>query len=51
MMMSMLFEGRFYTVSPYTAYDDSQIAVIRPLIYVSEGEIKNLCTAISASRY
>ena len=37
----MLFEGRFYTVSPYTAYDDSQIAVIRPLIYVSEGEIKN----------
>lgn len=41
MMMSMLFEGRFYTVSPYTAYDDSQIAVIRPLIYVSEGEIKN----------
>lgn len=46
MMMSMLFEGRFYTVSPYTAYDDSQIAVIRPLIYVSEGEIKNLCTAV-----
>ena len=41
MMMSMLFEGRFYAVSPYTAYDDSQIAVIRPLIYVSEGEIKN----------
>ena len=37
MMMSMLFEGRFYAVSPYTAYDDSQIAVIRPLIYVSEG--------------
>ena len=32
MMMSMLFEGRFYAVSPYTAYDDSQIAVIRPLI-------------------
>lgn len=41
MMMSMLFEGRFYAVSPYTAYDDSQIAVIRPLIYASEGEIRS----------
>ena len=41
MMMSMLFEGRFYAVSPYTAYNDSKMAVIRPLIYASEGEIRS----------
>lgn len=41
MMMSMLYEGRFYSVSPYTPYENSDLAVIRPLIYVSEGEIKS----------
>ena len=41
MMMSMLFEGRFYAVSPYTAYNDSKMAVIRPLIYASEGGIRS----------
>lgn len=41
MMMSMLFEGRFYAISPYTAYPDNKMALIRPLIYASEGEIRS----------
>lgn len=41
MMMSMLYEGRFYAISPYTAYSNSDIAIIRPLIYANEGEIFN----------
>ncbi|MBQ8637858.1 MAG: tRNA 2-thiocytidine(32) synthetase TtcA [Lachnospiraceae bacterium] len=40
MMMSMIHEGRFYSVSPFTAYEDRELAIIRPLIYLSEGEIK-----------
>ncbi len=39
MMMSLFFEGRFSSFGPYTYFPDQQIAVIRPLIYVSENEI------------
>lgn len=41
MMMSMLYEGRFYSFSPYTLYADSKLALIRPLVYVKEGEIRS----------
>ncbi len=40
MMMSLIYEGRFYSISPYTAYKDNNLALIRPLIYLSEGQIK-----------
>lgn len=39
MMMSMLYEGRFYSFSPCTVYENSGICIIRPLVYVKEGEI------------
>lgn len=41
MLMSMIFEGRFYAFSPYTEYPDHRLAVIRPLVYVRECDIKS----------
>lgn len=38
--LSLLFEGRFYAFPPYTELERTGLAVIRPLIYVSEAEIK-----------
>lgn len=38
--LSMIYEGRFYSFSPKTYFDDTKLSVIRPLIYVSEAEIK-----------
>lgn len=38
--LSMIFEGRFYSFPPKTYLEDSAITVIRPLIYVSEAEVK-----------
>ena len=39
MMMALFFEGRFYSFGPYTYFEDQEIAIIRPLIYVAENEI------------
>lgn len=39
MLLSLFFEGRFYSFGPYTYFPDRNIAVIRPLIYVSEKEV------------
>lgn len=41
MMLSMIYEGRFYSISPYTCYEDQSLSLIRPLIYVNENEIKH----------
>lgn len=38
--LSMIFEGRFYSFSPKTHLDRTDLTVIRPLMYVSEAEIK-----------
>jgi len=40
MMMSLIYEGRFYCFSPVTYLDKSGITLIRPLIYVREADIK-----------
>ena len=40
MLMSLIFEGRFHTFSPVTYLEDTELIVIRPLIYVSEADIK-----------
>ena len=40
MLMSMLFEGRFYSFSPVTYLDRMDLTVIRPLMYVDEIDIK-----------
>lgn len=38
--LSMIFEGRFYAFSPKTYLDRSGLTVIRPLLYISEAEVK-----------
>ena len=37
--LSMLYEGRLQTFWPVTKLDDTNLTIIRPLIYVSESEI------------
>lgn len=39
MMLSLLYEGRFYAFSPYTYLDRMDLTVIRPLIFVTEAEV------------
>ena len=39
MLMSLIYEGRFYSFPPVTFLEDINITVIRPLIYVTEAEI------------
>lgn len=38
-LMSMLYEGRLHTFSPVTHLERSHLHLIRPLIYIREGEI------------
>ena len=40
-LLSLLYEGRLYTFSPKTTYEDRRISVIRPLLYLSEGQIRS----------
>lgn len=40
MLMSLMFEGRFYCYSPVTYLDRMDLTVIRPLMYVGEADIK-----------
>lgn len=39
MLLSLMFEGRFYTFPPVTHLDRSNIDVIRPLMYVPEVDV------------
>lgn len=39
-MLSLSYEGRFYCFSPNTWLSRSRVAVIRPFIFVTEGEVK-----------
>lgn len=39
-MMSQIFEGHYYCFPPVTYLDKMDITVIRPLIYVTEAEVK-----------
>lgn len=40
MMMSFIFEGRLHTFSPVTYLDRSRLTIIRPLLYMYEGDVK-----------
>lgn len=40
LMMSLLLEGRFYSFAPYIWLEKSGLALIRPLIYIPEKDIK-----------
>ena len=39
-LLSFIYEGRLSTFKPYTYLDRTEISVIRPFIYVQEGDIK-----------
>ncbi len=39
MLLSLIYEGRFYAFAPLTRLDRTGLAVIRPLIYVEEADI------------
>ena len=47
LMMSLLFEGRFYTFAPMTRYEDREVRIIRPMLYVPEGAIRNIAEELS----
>ncbi|MFY9311839.1 MAG: tRNA 2-thiocytidine biosynthesis TtcA family protein [Tepidanaerobacteraceae bacterium] len=47
MLMSLIYEGRFYCFSPVTYFERSGITLIRPLIYVQEADIKGFRNAYS----
>ncbi len=39
MLLSLIFEGRFYSFSPYTYLDRSKLSVIRPLMFIEESDV------------
>lgn len=39
MLLSLIYEGRFYAFSPKTYLDRTDLTVIRPMIYVSEADV------------
>lgn len=39
MLLSLIYEGRFYSFSPKTYLDRIELTVIRPLMYVSEADV------------
>lgn len=43
MMMSLIYEGHFYSFPPITHLDRTDLTVIRPLMYVYEADIKGFC--------
>ncbi|MGN0391094.1 MAG: ATP-binding protein [Wujia sp.] len=61
-LMSLALEGRIHTFSPVTHLDETGLTLIRPLVYVTESEVKgftkryelpvvkNLCPADSATK-
>ena len=46
LFMSMIFEGRYHLFKPVTYLDRIDITVIRPMILVSEQDIKRFCASI-----
>lgn len=43
MLLSLIFEGRFYAFPPVTRFEDTQLTVLRPLMLVEEAQIKGFC--------
>lgn len=43
MLLSLLFEGRFHAFEAKTLLEHREITVIRPLLYVTEADVKGFC--------
>ena len=50
MMLSLMYEGRFYSFPPVTYLDGTELTVIRPLMFVWEADIIGFKNKICASR-
>jgi len=44
LLLSLVYEGKFYTYAPLTEYEDRAIRIIRPLLYVPEAAIGHYAT-------
>ena len=40
MMLSLVYEGQFFSFAPLMYYKEAGISVIRPLVYIEEAEIR-----------
>lgn len=43
MLLSLIFQGRFYAFPPVTWFEDSLLTVLRPLMFVEEAQVKGFC--------
>ena len=43
MLLSLIYEGRFYSFSPRTYLDRTNLTLIRPLMYVDEADLIGFC--------
>ena len=46
-LLSLFYEGRFYCFTPSTWLERAQVRVIRPFLYVEEGEIRQFANAVN----
>lgn len=42
-LLSLFFEGRFHSFSPYTELDKTGLILIRPMLWVTEADVKGFC--------
>lgn len=49
MFLSLLYEGQFYSFAPVTQLDGSGLAIIRPLMYVGESDVKGFKNKIQSA--
>lgn len=44
MLLSLIFQGRFYAFPPVTWFEDTGLQVLRPLMLVEEAQVKGFCS-------
>lgn len=44
MLLSLIFQGQFYAFPPVTWFEDTGLAVLRPMMYVEEAQAKGFCS-------
>lgn len=43
MLMSMIYQGQFYVFPPVTRFEDKEIQVLRPMMFVKEAQVRGFC--------
>lgn len=49
MLLSLIYEGRFCSFWPVTPYEDNNLTLIRPLIYVPKADVNGFCNKYKLS--